>query len=121
MSEKTYDVLVTVNNDWLVFPSGHEGPMGWIARGVSEGDLEDFRANDNLARDFIDVQSTSRALLAFSGRHIAYARSHRQDIGMDGHLQLPASDRRGAQGHSQVGFPDGGDQVTQRLGPLGGA
>jgi hypothetical protein len=55
VSEKTYDVLVTVNNDWLVFPSGYEGPMGWIARGVSEGDLENFHANDNLARDFIDA------------------------------------------------------------------
>ena len=55
MSEKAYDVLVTVNNDWLVFPSGNEGPLGWIARGVSERDLEDFQANDNLARGFIDA------------------------------------------------------------------
>lgn len=29
--------------------------MGWIARGVSEGDLENFHANDNLARAFIDA------------------------------------------------------------------
>ena len=55
MSEKTSDVLVTVDNDWLVFPSGHEGPMGWIARGVSERDLENFHANDNMARGFIDA------------------------------------------------------------------
>lgn len=53
--EPEYDVLVTINADWLAVPKGSGDVIAYMVSGASKADIETFEMNRNRALEWAEA------------------------------------------------------------------